>query len=83
MRKLNEIETIISSLKPGQAIHLGHSSVIGNFGGLRIGLDLTSIDGWIPAPFSNLTLGNSAKRKNCSPAYSRVSGYYPVFTFTP
>lgn len=55
----NEIESLISCLKVGQAIHLGHSSVIANFGGLRLGLDLTTIDGMVPAPFSNLTLSGS------------------------
>ncbi len=52
----NKVEKIVQALKPNTAIHLGHSSVVGNFGGLRVGLDLTSIDGTVPAPFSNLTL---------------------------
>jgi len=67
VKKLNKIETIISSLKPGEAIHLGHSSVVGNFGGVRVGLDLTTTDGWIPAPFSNLILGNSTRISHLLP----------------
>jgi hypothetical protein len=59
--KANKIEKIIESLKPSQAVHLGHSSVIGNFGGLRVGLDLTSIDGNVPASFANLTLTSQKK----------------------
>lgn len=56
----NQIVETIKSLKPNQAIHLGHSMVIGNFGGIIIGFDLSTQNGMIPAPFSNLAL-NSTK----------------------
>ncbi len=52
----NDIIETVRSLKPSQAIHLGHSMVIGNFGGTTIGFDLSTQDGMIPAPFSNLAL---------------------------
>jgi hypothetical protein len=56
----NKIVQVVKNLKPSQAIHLGHSMVIGNFGGITIGFDLSTQNGMIPAPFSNLAL-NSTK----------------------
>ena len=55
-----QIVETIKNLKPSQAIHLGHSMVIGNFGGITIGFDLSTQNGMISAPFSNLAL-NSTK----------------------
>lgn len=54
-----QIVETIKNLKPNQAIHLGHSMVIGNFGGITIGFDLSTQDGMIPAPFSNLALSRT------------------------
>lgn len=57
--KRNSIETTIHELNSGEAVHLGHSAVIGNFGGIRVGFDLASIDGYVLAPFANLTLASN------------------------
>lgn len=51
------VETI-KNLKSSRAIHLGHSMVIGNFGGMTIGFDLSTQNGMIPMPFANLALNS-------------------------
>jgi len=56
---LKQIVETVKNLKPSQAIHLGHSMVIGNFGGITIGFDLSTQIGMIPAPFASLTLDSN------------------------
>lgn len=46
----------LQNLAPGQAIHIGHSFLVINLGGVRIALDPATEDGRCAAPFSNLTL---------------------------
>lgn len=63
------IEKEIAELKPGQAIHLGHSAVVINLAGVRIGLDLTTMDSWIPQAFANLTLGTKSRIEHLPPLH--------------
>lgn len=56
---LNTIETQIQGLKRGQAIFLGHSAVIANVAGVRIAFDISTLDGSMPSPFSNLIVGGT------------------------
>lgn len=55
----NRIETFIQKLQSGQAIFLGHSALIANISGLRVAFDLTTTDGKMPSPFSNLAISGS------------------------
>jgi len=53
-----QIVETVKNLKPSQAVHLGHSMVIGNFGGIIIGFDLSTQNGMIPMPFASLALNS-------------------------
>lgn len=53
---LNKIENLICDLKSGQVIFLGHSAVIVNVGGIRIGFDLATKNGRMHSPFNNLRI---------------------------
>lgn len=55
----NKAENLVQELNNGQAVFLGHSAVIANISGIRIGFDLCTGDGRMPSPFSNLAISGS------------------------
>lgn len=55
----NVIETAIRNLEIGQSIFLGHSSVIANVSGIRVGFDLSTKDGKMNSPFFNFVISDS------------------------
>ncbi len=57
---------------PGQAVHLGHSCVLLNVGGVRILLDPATVTGSAVAPFANLT----------ATGRTRLDSYRPLFDLT-
>lgn len=84
------IETI-KNLKPSQAIHLGHSMVIGNFGGIIIGFDLSTQNGMIPAPFASLALNSDKtishllplpETNNLIATANEIAGYLDVLVYS-
>jgi len=52
---MTAIEERLRALQPGEAIHIGHSFLVINVGGLKIALDPATENGACAAPFSNLT----------------------------
>lgn len=68
-KKFSHIESLIAGLQPGEAIHLGHSAVIVNLAGVRVGLDIASTNGSVASPFANLTLESAATLKHLLPMH--------------
>lgn len=56
---LNKIESIIKELDEGQSVFLGHSAVIVNVSGIKVGFDLSTANGRMKSPFANFLLTDS------------------------